>query len=154
MARLLFGEANAVGRVLEIKLWDDFEPFTVSAVAEDLPSNSTIRFGILGSFEKLLSAPRMAKRANSWNHSVYFTFLRLRPGSGLAEDTARLLQFRRKYYPNEEAELRKEGFWKGENAPVAYRFQPLRAMHTQTMVAGGTSQPNRWSRGSSFCPSG
>nr|WP_290939642.1 FtsX-like permease family protein [Haliscomenobacter sp.] len=52
-----------------------------------------------------------------------------------------MLQFRQKYYPGEEQELRDRGFWKGEGAPVTYRMQPLRAMHTQTLVGGGQVPP-------------
>jgi putative ABC transport system permease protein len=137
----LFGESNPIGRILEIKNGDQFTPFTVSAVAEDLPSNSTVTFEALGNFERLRSLPRMERRWTNWNHSAYFTFVKLREGSGLANDAARLLQFRRKYYPDQENELRKEGFWKGEGAPITFKMQPLRAMHTQTLVGGGDVPP-------------
>jgi len=137
----LFGESNPVGRVLEVKQGEQFVPFTVSAVAEDMPSNSTVTFEVLGNFEALRSLPRMERRWTSWNHSAYFTFVKLRPGSGLPNDAARLLQFRQKYYPNEEAELRKEGYWTANGSPVTYRLQPLREMHTQTTVAGGDVPP-------------
>jgi len=43
IALQLFGEANAIGKMVEIKTEDKFEPFTVSAVADNIPSNSTIR---------------------------------------------------------------------------------------------------------------
>jgi putative ABC transport system permease protein len=137
----LFGESNPIGRTLEIKIDDHFEPFTVSAVAENMSSNTSVVFEALCNFEKLLTLPSMARRKTSWNHSAYFTFVKLRPGSGLSSDAARLRQFRQKYYPNEEQELRKEGVWHGENPPVSYRMQPLQAIHTQTMVAGGQVAP-------------
>ncbi|MBK7940136.1 MAG: ABC transporter permease [Lewinellaceae bacterium] len=137
----IFGEANSIGRVLEIKNGEQFVPFTVSAVAEDLPSNSTVTFSALGNFEALRNLPRMEKRWTSWSHSAYFTFVKLREGSGLATDANRWLQFRQKYYPGEEQELRKEGQWTGDGAPITYRLQPLRAMHTQTMVSGGDVPP-------------
>jgi putative ABC transport system permease protein len=137
----LFGESNPVGRTLEIKNGEQFVPFTVSAVAENLPSNSSVRFEILGNFDYLRALPRMEKRWTSWNHSAYYTFVKLRAGSGLPNDVARLAQFRKKYYPNEEAELREQGYWKGEHSPVAYRLQPIQAMHTQTMVGGGAVPP-------------
>ena len=137
----LFGESNPIGRTLEIRLGEQFEPFVVAAVAENMPSNSTVGFEILGNFNRLRSLPRMERRWASWNHSAYETFVKLRPGSGLANDAARLLQFRRKYYPEEEQELRAEGFWKGESAPITYGLQPLRVMHTQTLVGGGQTPP-------------
>ena len=137
----LFGESNPIGRQLEIKLETEFEPFVVTAVAQNLPSNTSIQFEALGNFEKVLASARMIERKNSWYHSAYHTFVKLREGSGLATDEKRLLQFRQKYYPGEEQELRDRGFWKGEGAPVTYRMQPLRAMHTQTLVGGGQAPP-------------
>lgn len=137
----LFGEANPIGRVLDIKLEADFEPFVVSAVAKDLPSNTSIQFEAIGNFEKILAQPSMVERKTSWGHSAYYTFVKLRPGSGLATDAKRLLQLRQKYYPGEEQELRAQGFWKGQGAPVTYRMQTLRAMHTQTLVGGGQVPP-------------
>src|SRR5262245_61868438 len=50
-AKKLFGDENAVGKNLEIKLDRDFVPFTVSAVVEDPPVNSTIQFEVLASYD-------------------------------------------------------------------------------------------------------
>ena len=49
-AKELFGLDNVVGRTVEIKIGEEFIPFTVSAVAEDIPANSSIRFSLLGNF--------------------------------------------------------------------------------------------------------
>nr|WP_290939646.1 ABC transporter permease [Haliscomenobacter sp.] len=82
----LFGESNPIGRQLEIKLETEFEPFVVTAVAQNLPSNTSIQFEALGNFEKVLASARMIERKNSWHHSAYHTFVKLREGSGLATD--------------------------------------------------------------------
>ena len=108
IAHQLFGEANPIGRTLEIKLAEQFEPFVVAAVAADLPSNTTIKFELLANFNRLRSLPNMERRWTNWNHSAYETFVKLRPGSGLPNDPARLRQFRQKYYPNETAEFLKD----------------------------------------------
>ncbi|RPJ02820.1 MAG: ABC transporter permease, partial [Candidatus Aminicenantes bacterium] len=136
-ASRLFGAVNPVGRRLEIKLEDAFEPFTVTAVAENPPENSSIRFDILASFEFLAETPEGRRARDEWFHSAFQTFVLLRPGSRLAEDTQQLRTFRRKYYPDEEEELRRGGRWTGSGPPVAYRLQPLRAMHTDTRMRGG-----------------
>jgi len=136
-ASRLFGAVNPVGRRLEIKLEDVFEPFTVTAVAENLPENSSFRFDVLANFEFLTETPYGRRVRESWFHSAFQTFVLLRPGSRLAEDTEQLLTFRRKYYPDEEAELRRGGRWTGAGPPVRYRLQPLRAMHLDTRMRGG-----------------
>jgi putative ABC transport system permease protein len=137
----LFGESNPTGRTLEIKYGENYVPFKVTAVAKNLPVNSTIVFELLGNFQYWENRPENAKRKNNWNHSAYQTFVQLRPGSGLANDAERLLQFRRKYYPNEENELRELGYWKGSDAPVRYGLQPLCDMHTNMKIGGGDVPP-------------
>ena len=53
----LFGETNVVGKTIEIKTDDKFDPFTITAVAENIPANSTIAFDMLGSFDYYMSTP-------------------------------------------------------------------------------------------------
>ncbi len=135
----LFGQANVVGKTVEIKVDDKFEPFIVSAVAENIPSNSTIKFDILASFDYFASIRWGKSSVNNWHRSGYQTYVQLRPGSKLMGDRDKLLQFRRKYYPDEEGELRKTGAWNGKGAaPVSFRLQPLRDMHTDSKISGGS----------------
>jgi len=133
----LFGEANPIGKTVEIKIDEKFEPFTITAIAEELPANSTIRFKLLANFNFLENSNWGQTSRDNWFRSAFQTFVQLHAGSNLANEPQRLLSFRRKYYPNEEAELRKKGFWAGEGAPVTYGLQALRAMHTDTRIWGG-----------------
>ncbi len=141
MARKLFGESNPTGKNLEIKIEDSFVPFIVSGVAEDLPTNSSIQFQILGSFDFFAGTSSGQRRANNWNSSFLKVFVKLREGSGLASNTDALLQFRQKYYPDEEQNLREAGYWKSVGPPVTYRFQPFAKMHVQPVVRGGDIPP-------------
>jgi putative ABC transport system permease protein len=50
-AKELFGVDNVIGRTVDIKIDDSFTPFTVSAVVEDVPANSSIQFDLLGSYQ-------------------------------------------------------------------------------------------------------
>jgi putative ABC transport system permease protein len=134
----LFGQTDVVGKTIEIKVEDEFALFTISAVAESIPSNSSIQFDILASFDYFASIRWGKSSVNNWHRSGYQTYLQLRPGSKLMNDGAKLLQFHRKYYPDEEAELIKTNVWNGKGpAPFTYRLQPLRDMHTNTQVDGG-----------------
>jgi putative ABC transport system permease protein len=136
-ARDLFGEENVIGRRIEIKIGNEFTPFIISSVMEDIPANSSIHFGMLGNFSFMESTGSGKRGVNNWNRSAYTTFVELRPGSTLASDSRKLGDFRRKYYPNEEKELREEGFtWTAQEPPVSFRMQPLRSIHTDTRVWG------------------
>ncbi|MCB0542958.1 MAG: ABC transporter permease [Saprospiraceae bacterium] len=134
MAQQLFGEENPTGKTLDIKVMDDFEPFLVTGVAQNLPSNSSIRFGILCSYARHAATKWGKRNEGNWNRSSYQTFVALRPGSGLSGDSARLQQFWNKYYPDQEANMRNEGRWKGEGPPMSYRLQSLKNMHTEPGV--------------------
>src|SRR4030095_541493 len=115
----LFGTDNVVGRTIEIKIDEDFVPFTVTGVAENIPANSSIRFQSLGNFSYFETTGSGTRGVNNWNRSSYITYVQLNPGSGLPGDMKRLASFRHKYYPDEEQELKKSGFsWTGTEPPV------------------------------------
>ncbi|MGB8192854.1 MAG: ABC transporter permease [Chitinophagaceae bacterium] len=137
MAKKLFGKTDVIGQIIEIKLEEKFEPFTVTAVAKDIPSNSTITFEMLGNYNFLLNTKSGARSDNNWQRSSYQVYVLLRPQSTLATDPARMLSFRKKYYPNEEAELRKAGYWTKKGAPVTYGLQRMSDIHTNTRIGGG-----------------
>jgi putative ABC transport system permease protein len=138
-AKELFGTENVVGRTIEIKMEDAFVLFTVSAVAENIPANSSVRFELLGNFNYMETGSSGKRGVNNWNRSSYITYVQLGKGSGLVNDVQKLAAFRKKYYPGEEAELKKAGFtWTVKGPPVRYGLQPLQAGHTDTVIYGGS----------------
>ena len=138
-ANELFRTDNVLGRTIEIKVVDDFTAFTITGVTEDIPANSSISFDMLSSFAYWETIRYGKNGINNWHRSSYLTYVELRPGSGLKTDTKKLAAFRHKYYPDEEAELKKTGYaWKGNNPPVRFEFQPLEATHTDTRIWGGS----------------
>jgi len=139
MAIELFGSDNVVGRAIEIKIDEGFVPFTVSAVAQNIPANSSIQFELMGNFNYMETTSGAKRGVNNWFRSAYQTYVQLNPGSGLANDVQKLAAFRHKYYPNEEKELKESGFkWEGNKPPVRYGLQPLMAGHTDTKIFGGS----------------
>lgn len=138
IALQLFGEANPIGRILDLQIENNFESFTVSGVAEDLPPNSTIQFEMLASFEYLATATSFGRSSqNNWGRSAFQTLVQLREGSNLQNNPQTLLAFREKYYPDVEANLRQKEYWTKEGAPITYKLQQLQALHTDTSVYGG-----------------
>jgi putative ABC transport system permease protein len=47
MADRFFGDNNAIGKIISIQFRDEFRDFTVRAVTENIPGNSSIQFNIL-----------------------------------------------------------------------------------------------------------
>ena len=137
IAKQLFGNENPVGQTILIKEEEDFEPFVVSAVAENIPSNSSIQFQAIGNYDYIATTNSGKRSVGNWHRSAYITFIQLKEGSKLATNANALLPFRKKYYPDEETELRKAGYWTGKAVPVKYGLQPLLSIHTDTKVWGG-----------------
>jgi putative ABC transport system permease protein len=139
-AKKIFGNTDPVGKTIEIE-WDNkFAPFTITAIAEDPPSNSSIQFKMLCNFNYLTTTPSGAKRANNWHQYSYQTFVQLKPGSTLPSDKNLLIAFRKKYYPDEEEKSRKDG-WKGQGPRSYLGLQSLRSIHTDTKISGGIVSP-------------
>jgi putative ABC transport system permease protein len=137
-AMQLFGEANAVGKTVSIKVEESFEPFIVSAIAENIPSNSTIQFDMLGSFEYYLTTRGGKQGIDNWHRSGYQTFVQLRPGSKIGYGSPQIRKFRSKYYSDEEADSKKDSSWTAAGSPVTYGLQSLKDMHTDSSIGGGT----------------
>ena len=144
----LFGEPDVVGKIVDIKVEEEFKPFKVGAVAEDLPANSSIRFSILGNYDYLASLDSRKEALNSW-HMTFGdeTYVQLRKGSTLMNDNARLSTFMARYYPEETAAPKK----KGGKVKMSSRFvlQPLRDVHTAVNIDSGppgtaTNPKNVW----------
>ena len=137
-AKKIFGHVDVIGEIIQAKVEDDFIPFTVSSIVEDIPSNSTIQIEALGSYDFLATTKNGKRLVDNWRRqSVCLTYVQLKPGSTLASDFKTLTALRKKYYPDEEAELRKLGYWTGKGAPVRYGLQPLTSLHTDTKIVGG-----------------
>ncbi|HEX3165334.1 MAG TPA: ABC transporter permease, partial [Chitinophagaceae bacterium] len=60
-AKKIFGKTDPIGKIIEVKMEDEFVPFTVTAIAEDPPSNSSIQFSVLGNFNYLSTTQTGAK---------------------------------------------------------------------------------------------
>jgi putative ABC transport system permease protein len=147
IATRLFGEADPIGRQFEIREGDEFKPFIVTGITEDIPVNSSIRFEMLGSFERVLNTPMGRQSSQSWTMTIGINvFVKLRDGSQLMNEPERIASFRTKYFPNEAEELKKNGEWSGEGVlPTGYGLQPLTSIHTDVSVDQGASNPrNIW----------
>jgi putative ABC transport system permease protein len=140
-AEKIFGRADVVGEIVQINQDDKFEPFTVTAITENLPSNSSIQFDILGNFNYHAATAGGKKGQNNWGRNAYATFVQLNPGSTLSANKKLFDGFRKKYYPDEDAEARKNG-WAGNGPSSWYGLQPLSEMHTNPLIDSDSDTVN------------
>jgi putative ABC transport system permease protein len=141
----LFGATNVVGKTIDIKTDSAFEPFTISAVAQDVPGNSSIKFDILASFDHLANDPWVVRSSANWHMTIGMsTYVLLKPGSRLAQEPTRLNLFRKKYYPDEYTAQALKEAGSDHQPKVSFGLQPLRDVHMNAAVEGGMSKKNIW----------
>jgi putative ABC transport system permease protein len=123
-AKRLFGNEEALGKTIQIQvLGNEFQPFTVTGVAEDIPANSSIAFNMLASFQVIESTAEGKGDIGNWDRNSFQTFIQLQPGSKLAYDQKSLTAFKSKYIP-----------YKGHARPDLFALEPLVEMHTDINV--------------------
>lgn len=133
-AKKIYGNENPIGKTLQIKGEGRFELFTVSGVCGDPPPNSSVKFEILSNISSALESEigKQENARNNWHSYFCSTFIQLRPGSSLPDDSVSLQKFYDRYHADDIAQLKKDGKWTGES-PVTYRLLPIRGLHTSPM---------------------
>jgi putative ABC transport system permease protein len=142
----LFGKTDVVGKTIEIRNGNRFEPFEVGAVAENIPTNSSIRFEVLGNFDYILNTNYGKASLNDWNMTIGISvFVMLHENSTLMNDPERLTSFRKKYFQDEIA-ANQQKTTKLQHATNGYGLQPLTDVHTGIKIdRWGASDPkNSW----------
>ncbi|RAI88401.1 ABC transporter permease [Algoriphagus yeomjeoni] len=125
MAESYFGTMDVIGKVIEIKLGDDFEPFTVSGVAKSIPQNSSIQFDSIISFQ--------FQESKGWTDSAWM---------GFYMNTFVLLDHRADYHElgakmdRVFAANTTEGDAPGEGQQVSFGLQPFLDIHLDANLAG------------------
>jgi putative ABC transport system permease protein len=130
-AKELFGTDDVVGKTVEIQLGTTFQPFRITAVAKDIPTNSTIHFDILGNFLFVEHYNGQFNIGKNWHPTVRQTYIQLRPGSKLSDHPQQLAHFLRTYDPNYITNYKNAGLvWNENQPPISFRLQRLLSIHT------------------------
>jgi putative ABC transport system permease protein len=133
MAINFFGEADPIGKVIQIQLGEVFEDFVVKAVTEDIPTNSSIRFAVMISdlnYPKLYSQQSLT---SGWFNITPETFVLLREGVDAKE-------VEKKFPSVFKTVLGEENFTKSK---YTVGLQPITSIHLGTdFPAGGAPVSN------------
>ncbi len=122
MADKYFGTADPLNKVIAIQLGENFEDFSVKAVAENTPSNSSIQFDVLISE---LNYPKLYNQnllTSSWFNIIPETYVMLKQGT---DPTA----VERKFPSMFRTIIGEDNFKKSKYAPG---LQPLTDIHLNT----------------------
>lgn len=121
-AEKYFGKQSPVGKTLDLKVDDKFQPFTVTGVIKKSPQNSSIKI-------QMLVSKKTNHEDTEWLNFFQNTFFVIRPGTDIASLDAKI----NKVYTIDAADQMKEMAKKyGFKDKITYGLQPLLAMHTST----------------------
>ena len=123
----LFNSTDVLGKALEIRLDEDFEEYIVTAVAEDIPHNSTVRFEILLPYSQL---PYYERFKNYWRINTDETYFLIDDKADMALLGEKIKTHWTKYMPRKVKEMEEEGY-----APFTYALQPLPEVHLDTEIS-------------------
>ena len=137
-AKKYFGGDNPMGKVLSIRVGDTFEDYQVSAVFQEIPSNSSIRSDFflpmtketLGKSQTYINNPE----TNLWYVSSFQTYVLLQENTSPTGMMEKLGRVRNQYFPTEAEFLRKRKAEAGEDRARTYLLQSLTDMHLDTAI--------------------
>ncbi|WP_266368345.1 ABC transporter permease [Tellurirhabdus rosea] len=125
VARKYFGAQNPVGKTLTMQLDSVMQDFTVTAVARNLPTASSVRFGMAVSMEHIKDL-RSDRTLKSWFMVEPETYVLLREGSAPDPLAAKFPAMLKTALGDK---------YKGDN--YAVHLQPLTDIHLNPELAGG-----------------
>jgi len=104
-AKAIFGNKNPIGEELSVGKSGEQQSYTVSAVIEDAPRNSSIRFDAVARIESL---PDFAVNKNNWEINSPNLYVKISKNSNQHTVADKLVSVVEKYYPDQLALLKTE----------------------------------------------
>jgi putative ABC transport system permease protein len=92
-ATAYFGDANPIGRTIDIERKQEKSTLRVTGVIEDLPADSHLEFGLIARFNAAEADPAFV---NNWGVMDTRVYAKLRPGADVGEINRRLPAFEKR----------------------------------------------------------
>lgn len=123
----LYGKTSIEGETIEVKISGSYQPYTVSAVIDDFPENSTIQSESLLNFE---DRPNYNEEKENWNWRSHDLYIKLAKPENWSSFEKRLTSFTTKYF-SESIDLGiASGFVKDDrNEVISTRLLPFKKEH-------------------------
>lgn len=110
-----FGAANPIGKTISR---NNSANFKITAVVDDMPSNTHLKFDILLSYSTFLKAEPDALTTMNWD--AFMTYVLLKPGVDYKAAEKKLAAQINKAYAQD---------FKENNSKMVFNFQPLKSIH-------------------------
>ena len=132
-ATALFGHEDPIGKQVEIKI-GDWKAVTVSAVLQDAPENSSIKYAILARPEL---HPNYTHDKDNWGHQDHDVFVQLAPSALPAAAGKDFRALVKQHKLVDEQQMRTQGFLKDAHGEyMSYNLEPLAEVHFDENLNG------------------
>jgi len=130
-AEKYFGKKEPLGEILTITFGQVSKDFTITGVAEDTPSNSTLQFDILIHFNNLPTVMNNPTILENWDRWYCPFYVRIQPNVTTEQVEKKLDQFCKQYYSAQIQRSINEGF-----DPFTFGLQKVKDMHLDSRMTG------------------
>ncbi|GAB3489574.1 ABC transporter permease [Spirosoma knui] len=135
MAKDIFGTADPMGKSIQIRLDNGWQPFVVTGVIGDFPDNSTQQYDALTRIE---NKGDYADYKGRWDHTNHETYVKLKAGTTPAMLQRRLQGFTDKYFASDNKERNAQGYPKNSlGYQKSLLLMPFTDVHFDTETGGG-----------------
>jgi putative ABC transport system permease protein len=122
-AKKYFGSTDALGKIVDLKTNEIFEPYTVTGISERCPQNSSIQFDVL---LPLRTDPEMEQNEKGWNSFFLNTYVLLNPGADVKKVENKMTNV---FLEDQSGELKKFEEQSHTKFNGGYMLQPFLDIH-------------------------
>jgi ABC-type antimicrobial peptide transport system permease subunit len=139
LVKKYFGDEDPLGKQVELKFGETWQTFTVTGVAADFPSHSSLQYFVVIRFEH---HPDYAHSKDQWDNSFHVTYVQLAERARAAALENKLKAFTRKHFAGTIQNLKRDGAHPDERGELmSIRLLSLRDLHFNTEVGGDNAGP-------------
>ncbi len=143
VARRYFGEADALGQRIELRLGEGYVDLLVTGVAAPPPTGSSVQFEVLIPYDLFVRRLGAMQRAvDSWGATRSITYVMLREGADAANVQTQMPQFMETHLGSIFDQMRANGVLTTDGPPAVYRLQPMTDIHLNPEVPPGITPPS------------
>lgn len=133
-ATKIFGNNDVVGEVLQIRIGNEERPFTIAAILENTPANSSIDFDIVIPFE---NHPEYESNKDVWNSQFFPIYLQLEEGVTTKQFEENTRGFANLHYEGSIESDKRDGALPDENGQYKqFHLMSIKDMHFASYKAG------------------
>ncbi|MDF0714877.1 ABC transporter permease [Muricauda sp. 334s03] len=133
-ATKIFGNTDVVGEVIQIRIGNEERPFTIAAILENTPANSSIDFDIVIPFE---NHPEYESNKDVWNSQFHPVYLQLEEGVTTKQFEENTRDFANLHYEGSiESDKRDGALPDGNGQYKQFHLLSITNMHFASYKAG------------------